>query len=278
MHYHRFAGCLLCLVLLSLLIPGCQVFHAEQTLAVQVRDAETKKPIATAEVYLCQRLKDDEVAPCRSKGGFTQAEGIARLRAEPAGENGLQVQAVAQNYLPEKVNVSADTLKTIWTAVSSRKGERRSPDVVVEMYSEPAFGVELLLPPGYRGLVKAEIQIQDNLPLPTRQRCFRFPVSPSGDVQVRGPGLLRRVPPAEFRARYGNGPLLGATLDADKVGFRWLKGGGNDHSFVVGTQLDYEALHGRLAPEETREASNDGSNGGRSHKYRYGKVTGKNYE
>jgi hypothetical protein len=278
MHYHRFAGCLLCLFLLFFLIPGCTVFHAEQTLAVQVRDAETKQPIATAEVYLCQRIKDDEVAPCRTKGGFTQADGITRLRAEPSGENGLQVQAVAQNYLPEKVDVSADTLKTIWTAASSKKGERPSADVVVEVYHEPAFSVELLLPTGYRGLVKAEIQIQDNLPLPTGQRCFRFPVSSTGDVQVRGPALLRRVPPTDFRARYVNGPLMGSTLDVDKVGFRWLKGGGNDHSFVVGTQLDYEALHSKLAPEETRSAENDGSKRGGSRKYRYGKVTAKNYE
>lgn len=278
MHYHRFAGCLLCLVLLCLLIPGCQVFSPEQTLAVQVRDAETKKPIATAEVYLCQRLKDDEVEPCRSKRGFTQADGIARLRAEAAGGNGLQVQVVASRYLPEKVNVSAEALKTTVTAASSGKGERHNPDVVVEVYAEPAFSVELLLPTGYRGLVKAELQIQDNLPLPPGQRCFRFPVSASGDVQVRGPALLRRVPPADFRARYVNGPVLASTLDAEKIGFRWLKGGGNNHAFVVGTQLDYETLHSQLAPEETRAAANEGAKAGRKHKYRYGKMTGKNYE
>lgn len=278
MHYHRFAGCLLCLTVFSLLIPGCQVFSPEQTLAVQVRDAETKKPIATAEVYLCQRLKDEEVEPCRSKGGFTQGDGIVRLRAESGGENGLQVQVVAPRYLPDNVNVSADALKTALNAASSAKGERHNPDVVVEVYAEPAFSVELLLPPGYRGLVKAELQIQDNLSVPPGQRCFRFPVSASGDVQVRGPALLRRVPPTDFRARYVNGPLLASTLDAEKVGFRWLKGGGNYHSFVVGTQLDYEVLHSQLAPEETRAAANDGAKGGRGHKYRYGKITAKNYE
>jgi hypothetical protein len=278
---HRFAGCLLCLVLLLGLIPGCQVFHADQTLAVLVRDAETKKPIPTAEVYLCQRLKGDEVAPCRSPACLTQADGIARLRAELAGEFGLQVQAVAEGYLPEKVNVPAEALKTRVAAASSAKGKRRSPDVVVEVYAEPVFSVELVLPPGYHGLVKAEIQIQDNLPLPPGQRCFCFPVSPSGDVVVRGPSLLRRVAAADYRARYANGPLLGTTMDAEKIGFRWLRGTDNQHYFVVGTQLDYEALHSRLAPEETRAASgpgDDASHGGRSHKYRYGKVTAKNYE
>ena len=278
MQNRRFAGCLLCLVLLVGLACGCQVFHAERTVAVLVRDAETKKPVATAEVYLCQRLGREEVAPCRSKGGFTQADGIAQLRAESSGEFGLQVQTVAQGYLPEKLDVPADALKTNAATTSSAKGASHSPDVVVEVYAEPAFSVELVLPPGYRGLVKAEIQLQDNLPLAAGQRCFRFPVSPSGEVQARGPSLLRRVAVADFRARYANGPLLGTKLDADKIGFRWLKGAGNQHYFVVGTQLDYEKLHAQLAPEETLAGGKSWEGGGRPHKYRYGKITAKNYE
>lgn len=276
MHNRRYIGCLLCLVLLVSLFPGCQVFQPDPTLSVLVRDAETKKPIPTAEVYLCQRLKGDEVAPCRSKGGFTQADGTAHLRAEPPGENGLQVQAVAQRYLPEKVNVAADVLKTKAAPPASAKGQQHSPDVVVEMYAEPAFSVELVLPPGYRGLVKVRMLISEKLPLPPGQRCFRFSVAPSGDVQVHGPALLRRVPVADFRARYDNGPLLESTLDAEKVGFRWLKGFGEEHFFVAGTQLDYEALHNKLSPEDAyAEAS---PKEGRGHKYRYGKITAKNYE
>ena len=218
------------------------------------------------------------MAPCRSKGGFTQADGIAQLRAESSGEFGLQVQAVAQGYLPDKLDVPADALKTNAAATSSAKGASHSPDVVVEVYAEPAFSVELVLPPGYRGLVKAEIQLQDNLPLAMGQHCFRFPVSASGDVQVRGPSLLRRVAVADFRARYANGPLLGTKLDADKIGFRWLKGAGNQHYFVVGTQLDYEKLHAQFAPEETLAGGKSWEGGGRPHKYRYGKITAKNYE
>jgi len=281
MHNHLFAGCLLCLIFVVGLVSGCQVFHEERTVAVLVRDAETKKPVATAEVYLCQRLKRNEVAPCRSKGGFTQADGITRVRAEPAGELGLQVQAIAQGYLPEKVDLAADALKTSTPPAASAKGQARSPEVVVEMYAEPAFSVELVLPPGYRGLVKAEVQLQDKLPLTARQRCYRFPVSASGEVQVRGPSLLRRVPVADFRARYANGPLLGTRMDAEKIGFHWLKGAGNQHYFVAGTQLDYEKLHAQYAAEEIRAARDswdDASKGGRPHKYRYGKITAKNYE
>ncbi|SRR5579875_100394 len=279
MRNRRLARRLLCLFFLFCQAPGCQTFRGGQELTVLVRDAETKEPIATAEVYLCQRLKKNEVAPCRSMS-FTQADGIARLRAEPAGEHGFQVQAVAQGYLPEKLDLPA--------APSPKGGRKRgaaaadhSPDVIMEVYTEPDFRVELVLPPRYRGLVKAEVQLQDDFPLPKGQRCFRFPVSASGDVLVKGPSLLRRVPVSEFRARYGDGPLLSTAMDAEKVGFRWLKGAGNQHLFVVGTQLDYEALHRQVAPEETVPAFGaveDPAWAGRSHKYRYGKMTAPNYE
>lgn len=280
MRNHRLARRLLYLFFLFCLTPGCQTFPGQHNLTVLVRDAETKKPVATAEVYLCQRLGHDEVAPCHSKG-FTEADGIARLRAQPAGAHGLQVQTVAQGYLPEKVNVSADALKKKTADPPSPEGEQRPADVIVDLYAEPNFSVELVLPPGYRGLVKADIQVSDNFPLPARQRCFRYLVSASGDVVVKGSSLLRRVSVHDYRARYGDGPLLGTTMDAEKVGFRWLRGMGNRQLFVVGTQLDYEVLHRQLAPEDSQPAFDsvaDAERAAGSNRYRYGKITAPNYE
>jgi hypothetical protein len=273
MRNRRLARRLLCLILLFCLIPGCQVFQGEQSLTVLVRDAETKQPIPTAEVYVCQRLKGDEIAPCRSRE-LTQTNGIARLRGESAGDYGLQVQAVAPGHLPENVTVPPKASK----GQPQPADAGRSSELIVEVYAAPDFSVELVLPLGYRGLVKAEIQIQDNLPLSRGQRCFRFPVSASGEVQVRGPSLLQRVPVPEYQARYANGPLLGKSMDVEKVGFRWIKSAGNCHYFVVGNQLDYEALHRRLAPEETQSPSgswDEAPQGGGSHKFKYGKLTGK---
>lgn len=275
-----FAQRLLCSFLLFCLTPGCRTFLGDRNLTVLVRDAETKQPITTAEVYLCQRLRDDEVAPCRVKG-LTQADGIARLHADAAGEHGLQVQTVAGDYLPEKVNLSADALKKKAAAASNDKSELGSVDAIVDVYHEPNFSVELILPPGYRGLVKTEIQIQDNLPLPKGERCFRYLVSATGDVVVKGPSMLQRVPVKEFRARYGDGPLLGKAMDAQKVGCRWVKGVGNRQFFVVGTQLDYEVLHRQISPEETQAASgswDDPAWTGRSRKYKYGQLSAPNYE
>jgi hypothetical protein len=277
MRNRRLAQRLFCPFFLLCLAVGCQTFQVDQTLTVLVRDAETKQPIRTAEVYLCQRLKPEEVAPCRS-AAFTEANGIAQLHTEPGGEHGFQVQAVAQGYLAETLDVPAE----LANGQRQPADAGRSPaDVTVEVYAGPDFSVELVLPAGYRGLVKAEIQIQDNLALAKGQRCFRFPVSASGNVLVKGPSLLDRVSARDFQARYGDGPLLGTTMDAEKVGFRWLKGAGRQHIFVVGTQVDYERLHHQIAPEETVTAFgavDDPTWASRSHKYKYGHITAKNYE
>ncbi len=280
MRSRRIAQRLFCLLLPLCLAAGCQTFQGDQTLTVLVRDAETRQPIKTAEVYLCQRLKPDEVAPCRS-AAFTQTNGIAELQTEPGGEHGFQVQAVAQGYLPETIDVPANVVKKAASPSAARGAEPRSADVTVEVYAAPDFSVELVLPPGYRGLVKAEVQIQDNVTLPKGQRCFRFPVTASGTVLVRGPSLLERVSVRDFQARYGDGPHLGTTMDAEKVGFRWLKGAGSQHIFVVGNQMDYERLHRQVAPEETVTAVgavDDPKWANRSHKYKYGHLTAKNYE
>lgn len=276
MHNGRLARYPLYLVLLLLLTSGCQMFHADRNLAVLVRDAETKKPISTAEVYLCQRLKQDAVASCHSSG-LTQADGIARLRAEPPGELGVQLQAVAAGYLSEKLNVSADDLKKIASTTAVPTNEPRRPDFVVEVYPEPAFTVELMMPPGYRGLVKVEIHPQENVPIP-RDHCFRFVMPPSGIVQVAGPSLLQRIAAPDYRARYADGPLLGTAMDADKIGFRWLKGTGSEHYFVVGTQLDYETHHRRLVPEKTLANSDTWESPeeiSKRGKYHYDHITGK---
>lgn len=274
----RYTRRLLCSFLLLCLAPGCRILPGTRGLSVLVRDAETKQPIANAEVYLCQRLQGDEVAPCHSKG-LTQEDGITRLHTEPAGKYGLELQAIAAGYLPEKLDLSPNSLKK--EASAPGKDEQHPADAVVEVYSEPNFSVELVLPPGFRGLVKTEIQIQDNLPLAAHQRCFRYSVSASGDVVLKGPPLLQRVPPKDYRARYGNGPLLSKGMDAQKVGFRWIKGAGNRQFFVVGSQIDYEVLHRQVAPEETQAVSgswDDPEWTGRSRKYRYGKMTAPNYE
>jgi hypothetical protein len=258
---------LFCLFSPISLLPGCQVFQAERSACVLVRDAETRKPISTAEVYLCQRLKGEEVAPCHSSG-LTQTNGIAHLRLDPPSERGIQLQALAPGYLPDKLNVPADALTKLASTLSARGGEPERVDFIVDVYAEPAFTVELTLPPGYHGLVKAAIQIRDDQTPTPGERCFCFAVSPSGIVPITGPATLRRVAPADYRARTADGTALTATMDATKVGFRWVKSEGNAEYFVVGTLIEYEELCRRLMPERSRAASGSWEDGARKRRHR----------
>lgn len=277
MRDRRLARYLLALLYFAPLV-GCQVFQGEPQLVVQVRDAETKKPLPSAEVYLCQRLKDNSVEPCRSPG-LTQEDGTAHLKAV-GGQYGVEVQAVAAGYLPEKVTLSAEDLKKIKTIPTSATKEPRPADAIVEAYAEPSFSVELVVPVGYRGLIEAEIVPRNNITNPIGQRRFCFTVPPSAIVRIEGPALLQRVAVADYRARYVGGPLLTATMDEEKVGFRWLKGSGRKHYFLIGTLSDYETVSRRLAPEQqaTSDAWEDPSIKEKRSKYRYGQITNKNEE
>jgi hypothetical protein len=258
---------------------GCQMLQSERGLVVLVRDAETKQPLSSAEVYVCQLLKDDSVIPSPSSN-FTQQDGFVRLRSTPAGENGVEVQAVAAGYLSEKVKVPADELKKITSRPPSAGKEPDAADVVVDAYAKPGFSVELIAPQGYRGLIEVEIAIREDAPCPKGKRCFQFAVPPSSAVRIEGPTLLQRVAVRDYRARYPDGPLLPSTLDVNTVGFRWLRGSGNKHLFLLGTQTDYETLHQRMTPAEQANSDSweDASAKAQRGKYRYGYMTSKKEE
>jgi hypothetical protein len=244
----RLARSLLYLLVLLSLLSGCQMFQAERSVSVLVRDAETKQPIPTAEVYLCERLKGAEIAPCRSSA-LTQANGLARLRLDSAAENGIQLQAIAPGYQSEKLRIPANDLPKPDQAKTKEPGPT---NFVLEVFAEPAFTVELMVPTGYRGLVKAQVVIQENEPSKPGQRCFRYPISSSGVVQITGPAILRRVAAEEYRARWMDGTLLPTRLDPEKVGFRWLKSEGQTQYFVIGTLNEYEELCRSLFPERMK--------------------------
>ncbi len=279
MRVRRVARGLLCLLPFLGSMVGCQMLQSERGLVVLVRDAETKKPLSSAEVYVCQRLKDDSIIPSPSSN-FTQEDGFVRLRSTPAGENGVEVQAVAAGYLSEKVKVSVDDLKKITSRPPSSGKEPEAADVVVDAYAKPDFSVELIAPKGYRGLIEVEIALREDVPCPNGQRRFSYPVTPSAAVRVEGPSLLNRVSIQAYRARYPDGPLLSSVLDVDQVGFRWIKGSGNKHLFLLGTQTDYETLHRRMIPAEqtNSDAWEDVSSKEQRGKYRFGSITARKEE
>jgi hypothetical protein len=263
MRCHWPAGCLLYPVLLLATAPGCQTLYRYRPVPVLVRDAETKQPLPGAEVRIWYPLTRPDFAPFDSCG-VTGQDGIARLRAAPYGEYGIRVDAAAPGYLSDGVDVTATALQKVEPAGWLEATEQRPAAFTVELYAEPAFAVELVVPVGYRGLVKAEVLVREDVPCPAGQRCFRYEVSPSGAVQVTIPPLLRSIFPPAYRARYADGTALGGDMDAVKVGFRWLKTDGKEQCFVVGTRTEYESFARDLLPERAEEGSRkpDGQKGG----------------
>jgi hypothetical protein len=251
----------LCLSLFSAGGSGCQTLLVQRPLAVEVRDAETGKPIADAQVRVSYPHNRPAWAPADATVK-TQDDGMARAWAVLYGEDGLEVETTAKGYLPEEMQIGAIGLKQIEPAHWFEAINRRRPNFVVDLYAEPQFTVELVLPICYHGLVQVQVRIKDGAPATPGQRCFRYQVPSSGVVEAQGPALLKRVFPPSYRARYPDGPLLGLDMDVQKVGFRWLKSEGNDHYFVVGTQPEYDDLRRNLVPEQERGSRSSGSGKG----------------
>jgi hypothetical protein len=228
-----------CLVFLLALTPGCQVLYRYRPMPVLVRDAETKKPIAEANVHLSYPLSRDSLAPFDSTER-SDADGVARLRAAPYGDFGARIEATAAGYLPGQKSISTESIQRLEPVHFFEEAQRRKPEFVVEMYSEPRFTVELIVPRSYRGRIKAEIEARDDIAVPPGQRCFRYEVV-DGFVRIKGPALvLRRVYPSDYHARYDDGTPLTAEMSLQKVGFRWLRGQDKEQYFVVGTQSEYD--------------------------------------
>ncbi|HZY85989.1 MAG TPA: hypothetical protein VFE78_14245 [Gemmataceae bacterium] len=224
------AGCLLCPVLLLALF-SCQALYRYRDVPVLARDAETKQPIPGAEVRIYYPLTPASRAPWAASGETGQ-DGVARLRAAPCGDAGPRVEVTAAGYLFEGKDLPDEFVQA---AASAGPGP-----FVFELYAAPRASVELVLPTGYRGRVKAEVLARENAPRAPGQRCFRYDVPPSGVVQVVGPELLRRVLPPDFRARYADGPLLTAEAHDAEIGFWPLACEGGYQVFLAGTRAEFE--------------------------------------
>jgi hypothetical protein len=265
----RFAATLLCPLLLATLSIGCQALHRYRPVLVQVRDAETKQPIAEAQVRISYPFTRPSWAPwecCEPTG----EDGVAHLRAAPYGKAGVLLEASAANYLSEQQSHAADTIAAIKPAPLFAPHKEDQPvHFVLDLYAGPEPSVELIVPSGYLGLVKATVQVLDDLPPTPGQRAFRFEVSTSGEVLVKGPAILRRVSFLEFRAHYPSGTVLSQHPDVADVGLRWLKTDGNDQYFVVGTQSDYDRIcremNMRGGSERPPAGGAGGSRGGGRH-------------
>jgi hypothetical protein len=241
-------------------VPGCLTLDRYRPVDVVVQDAETGQPIPAAAVRISYPLTRSSFAPHESSS-VTGLDGVARVDTARNPEACVFLDATAADYLSYPRDLSAELARH--SEPASWFGATSSPPLrlAVTLYAAPRFCIEWTVPTGFRGLMKAEVQLDDNLACPVAQRCFRFDVPPSGQIQVTVPGLLRHYPPA-YRARYADGTALSADMDALKIGIQWLKRDGAYEYFVVGTQVDYENFR-RESPSRSAGPEQSTSDGGK---------------
>jgi hypothetical protein len=258
----RLARCLVYPVLLLAGVPGCQAFHVYRPVTVLARDAETKQPIPGAEIHLSYPTAQSPGSPWEPVG-VTGSDGTVQLKAAPYGEAGILLDASKSGYMSELKGYSTEAVEAVPPAFPFGPGGTRPVSFVVEMYAGPTPAVELVLPPGFRGEVRATVQIQEDAPRTPGQRLFSYPVAASGAVQVSGPPLLRRVTTPDFVARYANGiSALSRQAKDGEVGFWCVRTEGAVEYFLVGTRAEYEALL-RAEADDGKPAKSSGGKGGK---------------
>jgi hypothetical protein len=239
MHNRLLARCLIYPVLLLAASPGCQAFHQYRPISIEARDAETKMPIPGVEVKISYPLETSSFAPSESKE-TTGADGIARLKAAPYGRAGIMVEVSANGHMSEQKYLSIQEVQAIEPAHWFEDVKRRPPSFVMEMFADPAPAIELIVPIGFRGQVKAKVQVQAELSSVAGQRSFRYTVPESGEVLATGPPLFRHVTPSNFRVKFAdNSPLSPGAKEAE-IGYWFLKSEGAWYYFLVGSQRDYD--------------------------------------
>ncbi|HEV3440906.1 MAG TPA: carboxypeptidase-like regulatory domain-containing protein [Gemmata sp.] len=243
---------------------GCQMMHPSIPVAMTIRDAETKAPIPGAEVVFLYPT-DDSSSHARDSTGKTDPNGVAQIRAVSADDALPQVKISAPGYLPEQKGLPGDALRAIkaanpfWSSTS-----HQSPvEIAMEVYRGPVPTVELMVVNGYRGLIKVEVRIREDVVYEPGQRVFPRNVPTDGSVQVEGPPILRRDHGLVFCARYGDDNALIPTQDLkdDEVGFRWLRCEGRTEFFVIGTRADLEKFRRAAVKAGGSDSGSDKSSG-----------------
>jgi hypothetical protein len=259
--------------LLLAFVAGCQGLYGARPLPVLVRDRETKRPIADAEVRVSYPLSEPPFGPSNSSAP-TGPDGVARLWAAPNGDAGLALSVTAPGYISEDLSLSAAAVRALAPAHYFEAVEGRPATRVVELYAKPAPAIELVLPVGYRGVVRAELHVQEDAACPPGQRLFSGALSSSGVVTVDGPPLLRHAYLADFRGRFADGTaLVTQPKDPAEVGM-WLirSSSTTDYEFFIGSQWEYDRYRnvGRAAQVLERATSGGGRGGGRGRGGRHG--------
>jgi hypothetical protein len=259
----RHVGSRLGAVALLAIGAGCMTISRERPLPVQAIDAETKQPIRGAGVQVNYAVSPPAWETWGASSGNTGSDGIARLWAAP-GDAGITVQAAAIGYLSDRRDVTAASVQAIQPVGLFESVNSRPAAVVVELYAEPRPAVELVLPAGFRGQVRAEVLPREDDPAMPGERTFRFEVPPGGAVAVTGPLILKRVFAPDFRLTFADNTPLSRNAKETDVGYWWLKSDGTTQVFFVGTQGEFDTARRALGLDDAKQqrSTQNGRGGG----------------
>ncbi len=239
---------------------GCQLMHPSTPVAVTVRDAETNAPVPGAEVVFLYPASEP-TEKTRDLKATANASGIAQIRDVTSDDGLPQVKITAPGYILEQKGLPGDALRTIKEKNSLWSSSNHSDPVELAMYvyHGPAAAIELTVPVGYRGMIKADVRIREDIVYPREQRIFSGTVV-DGAVQVDGSPLLRSEYKPMFRARYADETPVPMNVQDNEVGFRWLRTEGRTEIFVVGTRAEWEGF--RRATDKAIAADSGGKKSG----------------
>ena len=223
---------------------GCSLIHPR--VSVLIRDAETKAPIPDAEVTV--RTINDEDPDIQRPFVTTNAEGIAKIAASQRGTSILLLGVNAQGYLPGELSLND----------AARNASTPGVYGVVDVFAGPRPTVMLVLPTGFRGIVKTELMTDAQAPTKPGQREFEVKVNENGIAELNGPPILRHWPGPEFRARFADGGIVQASGKDEDISLHWIRGNGTEFIHLVGTKADLIKVRGSI-PAQAQPRSNPGT-------------------
>ncbi|HEV3383425.1 MAG TPA: hypothetical protein VG097_01350 [Gemmata sp.] len=242
---------------------GCQMMHPSAPVAVTVLDAETKTPVPGAQVAFLYPTSDSS-EKTRDITGTTNASGVAQISGVSTDDGLPQVRITAPGYVLEQSGLPGSALHSIkennsfWSSFSSHRDPVELP---LYVFHGPSAAIELTVPAGYRGMIKVDVRIREDITYPRDQRVFTGTLA-DGAVQVDGSPLLRSEYKPVYRARYSDDTPVPMNVQDNEVGFRWLRTEGRTELFVIGTRAEWEGF--RRATDKAIAADASGKKSGGS--------------
>lgn len=241
---------------------GCSMMHPSVPVEVTVRDAETKQPIPSAEVALLYPTTNSDTQPHESKA-TTAPTGNARLTAN-AGEDAIpQVRIIAAGYLTEEKRLPGDALRALKAADSLWPFSQPAPvTLTLDVYRGPDPTIDLTVPAKWRGQVRVEVRVREDIAYEPQKRTFTAVVPTDGNVVMEGPPVLKRGRGPIFFAHYADEAhtLVPSEAPDDQVAFRWLRTEGQIEVFIIGTKAEFDSYR-RMAVRTGGSDSGSGKGG-----------------